>query len=61
MRQALSGLPPAEWKDNGRVFVELLDDLEAVSRLKRVFGIVSMAVLTTSLDMDAINPAPWQY
>ena len=60
MRQALSDLPPRRMeKTFGRVFVELLDDLEAVSRrLKRVFGIVSMSpVLTTSLDMDAIAPA----
>lgn len=57
MRQALADLPPRRMqKTFGRVFVELQDDLETVSkRLQRVFGIVSMSpVVTAALDMEAI-------
>jgi len=60
MRQALAGLPPRRMqKTFGRVFVELQDDLEAVSRrLQRVFGIVSMSpVVAATLDMEAIASA----
>ncbi|QGP92173.1 putative tRNA sulfurtransferase [Neomoorella glycerini] len=60
MRRALDDLPPRGMhKTFGRVFVDLHDDLEAVSRrLQRVFGIVSMSpVVTAPLELEAIKKA----
>ncbi len=60
MRRALAGLPPRQMRKTfGRIFVDLHNDLEAVSqRLRQVFGIVSMSpVVTAPLEMAAIQQA----
>ncbi|MGI9861418.1 tRNA uracil 4-sulfurtransferase ThiI [Moorella naiadis] len=58
MRRALADLPPHKMRKTfGRIFVELYDDLETVSRrLRRVFGIVSLSpVVTAPLELAAIK------
>ncbi|CEP66317.1 tRNA sulfurtransferase ThiI [Moorella glycerini] len=60
MRRALGDLPPRMMRKTfGRVFVDLHDDLQAVSqRLQRVFGIISMSpVVTAPLELEAIKKA----
>ncbi|WP_258360833.1 tRNA uracil 4-sulfurtransferase ThiI [Moorella sulfitireducens (nom. illeg.)] len=60
IRRALAGLTPRKMRKTfGRIFIDLHDDLQAVTaRLQRVFGIVSMSpVVAVPLELEAIKKA----
>ncbi|MBC7324878.1 MAG: tRNA 4-thiouridine(8) synthase ThiI, partial [Moorella sp. (in: Bacteria)] len=60
IRRALAGLPAVRMRKTfGRIFIDLQNDLEAVTRrLQRVFGIISMSpVVTAPLELAAIKEA----